>query len=411
MNGILVPWKGEGKGVLPLMAVFQATKKKVRPVLDYHELNRFVTCHTGSNIIDVCDEKMRKWRRLEGGTAIMDLKSAYLQLHVAKKLWQYQLVSYKGKTYCLTQLGFRLNVALKIMATVLKMVLKKGSKTKEVTNSYIDGMMVDVMKISTKEVLEHLKGFGLTAKSPESLDGGAALGLKLMNKMGKLMFRRDNEIPEIEGEISRRELFSICGKLLGHYPVAGWLRLVCSYVKRRASGVDWEDRDDCKTLKVIQEILVDVEKKDPVTGAWHIPETKRGVMWCDASIIATGVVVEIGGLVAEDATWLRKKKDYNHINVAELDVVLKGINLVIKCGLREIEIRTDSATVLSWVTSTVEESGRIRTKGAGEVIVKRRLGILGELISEFKLQIKAVFVPSERSKADALTQIKKTVVR
>ena len=51
--------------------------------------------------------------------------------------------------------------------------------------------------------------------------------------------------------------------------------------------------------------------------------------------------------------------------------------------------------VVSWVTSTVEGSGRIRTKGAGEVIVKLRLGILGELISEFKRQIKGVFVPSE----------------
>ena len=132
-DGILVPWKGEGKGVLPLMAVFQATKKKVKPVLDYRELNRFVVCHTGSDIIDVCNEKMSKWRWLEGGTAIMDLKSAYLQLHVAKELWQYQLVSYKGKTYCLTQLEFGLDVVPKIMAAVLKMVLKKGSKTKEAT--------------------------------------------------------------------------------------------------------------------------------------------------------------------------------------------------------------------------------------------------------------------------------------
>ena len=117
--------------------------------------------------------------------------------------------------------------------------------------------------------------------------------------------------------------------------------------------------------------------------------------------------MEIGGLVAEDVTWLRKKNDYNHINVAELDAVLKGINLAIKWGLRGIEIRTDSAMVPSWVTSTVEESGRTRTKGAGEMIVKQRLGILGELICEFKLQIKTVFVPSERNKADALTQIKK----
>ena len=85
-DGILVPWKGEGKGVLPLMAVFQATKKKVRPALDYRELNCFVACHTGSDIIDVCDDKMRKWRQLEGGTAIVNLKSAYLQLHVAREL-------------------------------------------------------------------------------------------------------------------------------------------------------------------------------------------------------------------------------------------------------------------------------------------------------------------------------------
>ena len=81
-----------------------------------------MVCHTGSDIIDVCDEKMRKWRRLEGGTAIVDLKSAYLQLHVAKELWQYQLISDEGK----------------------------GSETKEATDSYIDDIMVDVTKISTK---------------------------------------------------------------------------------------------------------------------------------------------------------------------------------------------------------------------------------------------------------------------
>ena len=122
--------------------------------------------------------------------------------------------------HCLTRLGFGLNVALKIMAAMLKTVLKKGSKTEEATNLYINDIMVDVTKILTKEVVEYLKGFGLTAKSPESLDGAAALDLKLMNKMGKLMFRRGNEIPEI-GKIRRGELFSICGKMLGHYLVAG----------------------------------------------------------------------------------------------------------------------------------------------------------------------------------------------
>ena len=35
-----------------------------------------------------------------------------------------------------------------------------------------------------------------------------------------------------------------------------------------------------------------------------------------------------------------------------------------------MEVRTDSATVLSWVNSIVEESRRIWTKGAGEMIIK-----------------------------------------
>ena len=38
-----------------------------------------------------------------------------------------------------------------------------------------------------------------------------------------------------------------------------------------------------------------------------MPKSSAGVVWCDASSIATGVLLEIGGVVAEDAAWLRKK--------------------------------------------------------------------------------------------------------
>ena len=40
-------WDGPVRGVIPLLAVFQPTKDKVRPVMDYRELNDFVKCHTG----------------------------------------------------------------------------------------------------------------------------------------------------------------------------------------------------------------------------------------------------------------------------------------------------------------------------------------------------------------------------
>lgn len=32
-------------------------------------------------------------------------------------------------------------------------------------------------------------------------------------------------------------------------------------------------------------------------------------------------------VIAEDASWLRKRMEFSHINLAELDAVMKGINL------------------------------------------------------------------------------------
>ena len=41
---------GSVEGIIPLPAVFQLTKDKVRPVMDYRELNAFVECHTGDDM-------------------------------------------------------------------------------------------------------------------------------------------------------------------------------------------------------------------------------------------------------------------------------------------------------------------------------------------------------------------------
>ena len=58
----MVPWEGECDGLLPLMAVEQPTKGKVRPEL-YRELNKRVSCHTGDEAIGVCADKLREWRQ------------------------------------------------------------------------------------------------------------------------------------------------------------------------------------------------------------------------------------------------------------------------------------------------------------------------------------------------------------
>lgn len=54
--------------------------------------------------------------------------------------------------------------------------------------------------------------------------------------------------------------------------------------------------------------------------------------------------LEVGRITAEDASWLQKKDDVAHFNVAELETVIKGINLALKWGLQEIKVKLNSVT-------------------------------------------------------------------
>ena len=63
-------------GLIPLMAVLQDNNQKVRPVMDYWELNRYVDAHTAN--ADVCVQKLRGWRQKGTNAAVLDLRRAYL---------------------------------------------------------------------------------------------------------------------------------------------------------------------------------------------------------------------------------------------------------------------------------------------------------------------------------------------
>ncbi|KAF2343958.1 hypothetical protein FHG87_025286 [Trinorchestia longiramus] len=399
-EGILLPWEETvDTGILAMMVVEQPTKNKVRPVLDFRELNTNVVCHTGDDVIDCCDETLRKWRRTSENMSIVDLKVAYLQLRVDKELWCFQLVKYKGQTFCPRRLGFGLNSAPRIMSKVLKHVLSINDTIKNATSSYIDDILVDETKVSVTEVVSHLNKFGLITKVPEALDGGAVLGLRLSKVGEELMFHRGNKIPEIADALTRRELFSACGTLVGHYPIAGWLRVTCSFIKRRAEGSHWEDFVGEHAMSMIREVIERVKVEDPVRRRWSAPDVQHGVVWTDASKIALGAMLEINGKAIEDATWLRKKEDFSHINVAELKAVLKGVNLALKWGMTSIELRIDSITVAAWLQSVVSAEKRVHTKGAAEMLIKRRLGNLREMMIESLQKKLSVFLgPSLKKK-------------
>ena len=68
---------------------------------------------------------------------------------------------------------------------------------------------------------------------------------------------------------------------------------------------------------------------------------------------------------------------------------------------------TDSATVLHWIRTTMSEEKKIRTKGAAEILIKRRLGTLKSIVQELGMSLKVMLVKSEENKADAMTRVKK----
>ena len=315
---------------------------------------------------------------------------------------------YKGRTYGLTRLGFGLNVAPKIMAVILKSVLDEDEQVREATSSYIDDILVNTSKVPSETVVAHLERFGLKSKTPECLDGGAALGLKLQKQDdGTMVFCRGNEVPEVPPSMSRRELFSVCGKMVGHYPLAGWLRVACSFIKRSATGVGWEDDVGQEARSMLSEVRERLRKEDPVKGVWTVPNEESGTVWCDASNLAVGTLLEIGGVVVEDRAWLRKKDYYSHINVAELDSVLKGVNLAVEWGVKNLCIKTDSSTVRAWVQLTLSEDRPIKSKGVSEVLVKRRLGVLKSLVIELGITVHVDLVESAKNRADVLTRVPK----
>ena len=408
-DGWLLPYDehkyGPAKGLIPLMAVVQRNKKKVRPVMDFRELNAHIDAFTAES--DVCSERLREWRRQGVNVCVIDLAKAYLQIRIHDSLWPYQTVNFRGQKYCLTRLGFGLNVAPLIMKAVLNSVLSQDPVVKKGTSAYINDILVNEDVVRAGQVQEHLEKFGLSSKPCERLaDGARVLGLRVWGEQRGLVWKRDSEVDNVPSELTKRVVFSFCGKLVGHYPVCGWLRVATAFIKRRANFLSerWDEViADEELRRCLDEVVLEVKKNDPVRGFWTARGDKARV-WVDASSLALGAAVEIDGSIVEDASWLRKD-DPSHINMAELDAVIKGLNLALAWKIRTVELMTDSSTVHRWISDGLSGRSRLKTKAASEMLIRRRVGIILSLVEECGLQLSVTLISSVNNKADSLTRV------
>ena len=103
---------------------------------------------------------------------------------------------------------------------------------------------------------------------------------------------------------------------------------------------------------MVAEALDSVQRDDPVCGDWSVGGQELNV-WVDASSLAIRVALERHETVLGNACWLRPENDTQHINIVELDAVLKGVNLALQWQSMVLHIKTDSVCVYHWVLDTL----------------------------------------------------------
>ena len=158
--------------------------------------------------------------------------------------------------------------------------------------------------------------------------------------------------------------------------------------------------------KCNKEVLARVTRDDPVRGNWSV-SGEEFTARVDASSLATGMVLERHGDVLKEACWLRPTNDAQHINLAEHDTTVKGLNLLLQWQARTVHLLTDFVCVYHWLTDTLTGRARVRTKATSEMLVRRNFTILQQLIREDGLQVGVTFIASEQNLTDELTRVPK----
>ena len=133
--------------------------------------------------------------------------------------------------------------------------------------------------------------------------------------------------------------------------------------------------------------------------------TDKPLAYGSTQALSIPVCCLYNGTVVEDACWLHPEKDSQHINLAELDAIIKGINLAIFWKMTTLHLFTDSACVHKWISDTLTGKGRIRTKAASEMLIQWRVDSIIKLVKEYAPSMNVSLVKSSQNKADRLSRV------
>ncbi|KAF4729692.1 hypothetical protein FOZ63_000620 [Perkinsus olseni] len=340
---------------LPIVpAINELKSTPVRPTLNFAFLNSHCVQASDPFAAD-CGKELRRWRCCPQAQ-ILDVRRAYPSLKIRDDLSWYQCLRYKGTYFRLVRLGFGASCAPRLLKNVLDFVLQNYPTTLR----YFDDILVarsptqslDDFKKSVAEVRSVLSQNGLKTKDPVDLNGAHLLGLEIYkDDTGTLLWRRrlplESLLESIEARFDKpplltaREVGSWLGKLVAHVPCAGYLRACVAVGRRLLNHSCGKDRsawsrpvaDDVRDF-VKKLCSVIRQSGDPAFGRWLLPESSEKIRcWVDASQLAEAVLLtDSANLILADGAWLAPTGDVGstgkpstHINVRELDVIIRGI--------------------------------------------------------------------------------------
>ena len=107
----------------------------------------------------------------------------------------------------------------------------------------------------------------------------------------------------------------------------------------------------------------------------------------------------------EDAAWLRKTNNRCHINVAELEAVIKALYLAAAWRIQTLTLMTDSKTVTGWLHRVVSNTSRVRVAGLHKLVLERHLEVIRDILQTTQRSLTVAWVLSERNRANTLTRV------
>ncbi|KAF4722770.1 hypothetical protein FOZ63_025105 [Perkinsus olseni] len=403
----------------PLLLIPQEHKLStpVRPVIDLKWINDRL-CSLPNELragpIE-CPSHIRRWRAFPAPLEelrLLDLRKAFLQIHLLDHQSYYIGLRLRWKdpsSYRMVRLPFGLAISPKVLEVVLDRVLSPFAGQ---LDKYLDDIILPASLVDS--VRRTLLSNGFPTKPPEPLLSARVLGLQCS---ANGWWHRRGPVPVLE-QFSRRGVHRWAGRFVSHYPLAGWARPAFSAIKRLACvrhdghKALWDEPLDPQVLHACECLQRDIDQRgDSVGGQWQYNLAGPWRLFTDSSQHAYGTVLCIGGVTVEDATHLRRVGDRRHINLAELDALVRGLQLVDKYirALRwtsrlPLTICCDNRSAVSWVTRHLAKHWR-SVAGLHSTLVENRLRTLRDITQALRLDITVEYVESGRNLADPLSRI------